>query len=251
MNEEEIKNINYFKKKLKSLNVTHDVAIFEGIHKLLEEIEDHLTKLKKDDLYAYKVNFIPIIESLKDEIDFCRNQPKPQKVDTRNFNERAYSKLNYIFRKQGLLSDKETRLLYQEYDYLLNKYNLFLDLINWLNDNGLSIIPEKTLFSAYLGISVETYNDILKQSTNSNVKNLFKSIDEYLTTNQFGALINDDRKALERIQKTETYGQEMRQTQPDTYIDNSTKLLSYTQLMQNITKKTQNRLLNDVVEIKE
>ena len=119
---------------------------------------------------------------------------------------------------------------------------LFLDLINWLNDNGLSIIPEKTLFSAYLGISIETYNDILKYASDNEVRNLFKSIDEYFTTNQFGALINNDRKSLERIQKTETYGQEMRQTQIDNMIVNNTMNLSYYELMQKLEKKKTNIL---------
>ena len=117
---------------------------------------------------------------------------------------------------------------------------MFLDLINWLNDNGLSIIPEKTLFSAYLGISVDTYNFLLKNASDSRVRNLFLNIDEYFTTTQFGALISDDRKSLERIQKTEIYGQEMRQTQPDTLIQNNTANLSYSELMLLISKKKQN-----------
>ena len=248
--EKEIKDLNYFRNKIYSflkiynnenILTIRDKETHENLKNLVEEIEIHINNLENDEMYELKCQFINIINELKYEIEFNRSLDKPIKTDIKPYNEKAYSKLNYIFRKQKLLSDDEAKIVYEnDYDKLFDKYQKFLELINWLNDNGLSIIGEKTLFSAYLNISVETYNNLLKYANNIEVRNLFISIDEYFTTNQFGALINNDRKSLERIQKTETYGQEMRQTQPDNIIVNNTLKFSYNDLMQEIAKKRQN-----------
>lgn len=248
--EQEVKSLEYFKRKLKSFTKIYtndniltirDKETCDNLNKLIEDIDKHLYKLNNDLLYSLKSEFINIINELKEEIMFNKCLDKPIKTDVRPYNERVYSKLNYLFRKQELLSEEQTKNLYgNDYKLLFERYTMFLELINWLNDNGLSIIPEKTLFSAYLGISVETYNNMLKSASDIQVRNLFVSIDEYFTTNQFGALINNDRKSLERIQKTETYGQEMRQTQPDNMIVNNNMKLSYGDLMQEIKKQRQN-----------
>lgn len=248
--EKEIKDLNYFRNKIYSflkiynnenILTIRDKETHENLKNLVEEIEIHINNLENDEMYELKCQFVNIINELKYEIEFNRSLDKPIKTDIKPYNEKAYSKLNYIFRKQKLLSDDEAKIVYEnDYDKLFDKYQKFLELINWLNDNGLSIIGEKTLFSAYLNISVETYNNLLKYANNIEVRNLFISIDEYFTTNQFGALINNDRKSLERIQKTETYGQEMRQTQPDNMIVNNTLKFSYNDLMQEIAKKRQN-----------
>lgn len=252
----EIKSLKYIRAKLKSFldiytneNVItiRDKETRDNLIKLDKEIEQHLDNLKRDKLYELKHYFVDIIQELKEEIEFCKKQAKPIKPDFRIFNEKAYSKLNYLFRKQKMLPEEEAKIMYENnYEELSKKYDMFLELINWLNDNGLSIIAEKTLFSAFLGISVETYNNLLKTANNSAVRNLFINADEYFTTNQFGALINNDRKSLERIQKTETYGQEMRQTQPDNLVVNNTANLSYTEIMQEIQKKKQH-----IIEYKE
>ena len=245
--EKEIKDLEYFRKKLKSflkvynndnIITIRDKETCDNLAKMIEEIDKHLDRVIKDELYCYKKEFIGIINELDNEITFNKMQEKPIKTDVKPFNERAYSKLNYLFRKNKLLSDEEAKIMYDnDSDTLYNKYEIFLELINWLNDNGLAIIPEKTLFSAYLGISVETYNTLLNYSSNNEVRNVFKNIDEYFTTNQFGALINNDRKSLERIQKTKTYGQEMMVTQPDNFVFNQTNHLSYGDLMLELKKR--------------
>lgn len=245
--EKEIRNLEYFREKIKSflkiyseenIITIRDKETKKNLENLIEEIEKHLENEKNDLLYHYKKYFIDIIDSLNKEITFNKSQEKPIKTDFKPFNEKVYSKLNYLFRKQKLLSIDEAKETYDlNYELLFEKYEIFLELINWLNDNNFSIIAEKTLFSAYLGISVETYNELLKNASNIQVRNLFRNIDEYFTTNQFGALINNDRKSLERIQKTETYGQEMRQTQPDNLIVNNTQTITYNELMQDIKKR--------------
>ena len=246
---EEIKNLEYFKKKLKSfLNKYDDDNIItirdketrDNLEKMINEIEKHINSVKNDLLYNYKHYFIDLIETLNKEIEFNRSQIKPIRTDFRPYNEKAYSKLNYLFRKDNILSGEEIKNNCDDFEWLQNKCNIFLELINWLNDNKLSIIPEKTLFSAYLGISVDYYNDLLNNASDIKIRNLLKSIDEYFTTNQFGALISDDRKSLERIQKTKTYGQEMLQTQPDVLNVNTTNVLSLSDIKKQIESKKKN-----------
>lgn len=246
---EEIKNLEYFKKKLKSflkqydddnIITIRDKETRDNLEKMINEIEKHINSVKNDLLYNYKHYFIDLIETLNKEIEFNRNQIKPIKTDFRPYNEKAYSKLNYLFRKDNILSGEEIKNNCDDFEWLQNKCNIFLELINWLNDNKLSIIPEKTLFSAYLGISVDYYNDLLNNASDIKIRNLLKSIDEYFTTNQFGALISDDRKSLERIQKTKTYGQEMLQTQPDVLNVNTTNVLSLSDIKKQIESKKKN-----------
>lgn len=246
---EEIKNLEYFKKKLKSflkkydddnIITIHDKETRDNLEKMINEIEKHINSVKNDLLYNYKHYFIDLIETLNKEIEFNRSQIKPIRTDFRPYNEKAYSKLNYLFRKDNILSGEEIKNNCDDFEWLQNKCNIFLELINWLNDNKLSIIPEKTLFSAYLGISVDYYNDLLNNASDIKIRNLLKSIDEYFTTNQFGALISDDRKSLERIQKTKTYGQEMLQTQPDVLNVNTTNVLSLSDIKKQIESKKKN-----------
>lgn len=246
---EEIKNLEYFKKKLKSflkqydddnIITIRDKATRDNLEKMINEIEKHINSVKNDLLYNYKHYFIDLIETLNKEIEFNRSQIKPIRTDFRPYNEKAYSKLNYLFRKDNILSGEEIKNNCDDFEWLQNKCNIFLELINWLNDNKLSIIPEKTLFSAYLGISVDYYNDLLNNASDIKIRNLLKSIDEYFTTNQFGALISDDRKSLERIQKTKTYGQEMLQTQPDVLNVNTTNVLSLSDIKKQIESKKKN-----------
>ncbi len=246
---EEIKNLEYFKKKLKSflkkydddnIITVRDKETRDNLEKMIIEIEKHISSVKNDLLYNYKHYFIDLIETLNKEIEFNRSQIKPIRTDFRPYNEKAYSKLNYLFRKDNILSGEEIKNNCDDFEWLQNKCNIFLELINWLNDNKLSIIPEKTLFSAYLGISVDYYNELLSNASDIKIRNLLKSIDEYFTTNQFGALISDDRKSLERIQKTKTYGQEMLQTQPDVLNVNTTNVLSLSDIKKQIESKKKN-----------
>lgn len=210
-----------------------DQEILKMLEKIQSDVEKHIYNDKNDPLYHYKHYFITIIKDLKEEKEFNRNQIKPIKLNLRPYNEKVYSKLNYLFRKKQLTSEEIEEQYTRNVDNVNEQYNLFIDLIDWLNDNGFSIVAEKTLFCAFLGINVDVYNELLKNGDNE-IRTLFKNIDDYFTTSQFGSLIATDRSSLERIQKTEKYGQEMRQTQPDslTFVQNNT--LSYNDIMREV-----------------
>lgn len=265
INEKEIKNLEYFKGEIielikhfekKGILTIDDRETKEKLEKIIVDLNTHIEKDKNDIIYAYKVPFVTIISELAEEIEFNKRQVKPIKTDFKPYNEKTYSKLNYIFRKEnkGTLNDKQAKDKYSDFKLLKDKYDVFLELINWLNDNKLSIIPEKTLFCAFLGISVDTYNNMLKSAKNEEVRNLFSNIDEYFITNQFGALINDDRKSLERLQKLEKYSPEIKTIQSD-MISNFTQnnvIQSYADLRQMLDLKNKKTYGKDnIIEYKE
>ena len=102
-----------------------------------------------------------------------------------------------------------------------------------------------------MNIGVETYNELFANA-NEDVRLVFKNIDEGFTTQQFGALISNDRKSLERIQKTETYGQEMRQTQTDVQITNNTMAISFDDVMKKREKiKVDLKTNRNIIDYKE
>ena len=142
-----IKNLSYFKRKLKSL-CKNEIISRNDIECLIKEFENHLSNCKKDELYFYKSNLLNIIEDMNAEISFNKSQEKPIKTDLKQYQERAYSKLNYLFRKKRIYTDDEAKNIY-DFKTLSEKYCLFLDLINWLNDKNIAIIPEKTLLVVF------------------------------------------------------------------------------------------------------
>ena len=70
---EEIKNLEYFRKKLKSflkqydddnIITIRDKETRDNLEKMINEIEKHINSVKNDLLYNYKHYFIDLIETL-------------------------------------------------------------------------------------------------------------------------------------------------------------------------------------------
>lgn len=265
--DKDLQDVTFIQKKLERLITKYkkdymnqevenkDQAILEMLEKMQSDVEKHIYNDKNDPLYHYKHYFIEIIKELKEEKEFNRNQTKPIKLNLRPYNEKVYSKLNYLFRKKQLTSEEIEEQYARNTANVSEQYNLFIDLIEWLNDKGFSIVAEKTLFCAFLGISVDVYNDLLKNG-NSEIRNLFKNIDDYFTTSQFGSLIATDRSTIMEIQKTEKYGQEMRQTQPDSLSVVQNNSLSYGDIMREVLAQAKtagvlpNRDKENIIEAK-
>lgn len=181
---------------------------------LITETQNKLEEMqinKDNPIYKYQMSFYDIVNSIKEQKEANKVREKPIRIDYKGLNEKTYSKLNYLFRINKIMSYDVAKEYYIDSEMVHKKYVEFLQLINWLNDNGLSIICEKMLFSGYLNISVETYNKLLEEA-NEDVRNVLRNIDEGFTTQQFGALISNKKTALETIQRTKKYGQEMETT---------------------------------------
>lgn len=233
-----------------------DKAFCDKINEIINKFNETIDTVKNESknnniLFEWQTEFMEMISSLQSEIQENSMRDKPKYIDFKAYNEKAYSKLNYLFRRKKIMNIDEAKQVYGNADYLHSKYVEFLDLINWLNDNNLNIICEKNLFSGYLNIGVETYNELFANA-NEDVRLVFKNIDEGFTTQQFGALISNDRKSLERIQKTETYGQEMRQTQTDVQITNNTMAISFDDVMKKREKiKVDLKTNRNIIDYKE
>ena len=83
----------------------------------------------------------------------------------KNLDMRIYTKINSILRKGYILSfdDVSNRLS----AYVLKQYfDEFIDLIDWVNEFNVVLVPTKQLFSAFIGMAANYYNFLLEQSNN-------------------------------------------------------------------------------------
>lgn len=195
----------------------------------LEKKVIEMQENKDDVIYQYKNSFYDMIREIKQLNYDNRFRDKPVAINYKQYNEKAYTKLNYLFRRNKIMSYEVAKNYYQNADMLHDRYVSFIDLITWINDNGLSLICEKVLFSAFLNISVDTYNELL-MNANQDVRDVLTNIDEGFTTQQFGVLMGS-KSSMERIQRTEKYGQEMKSTQTESQTNNNAFILSLEDLM--------------------
>ena len=102
----------------------------------------------------------------------------------KNLDMRIYTKINSILRKGYILSfdDVSNRLS----AYVLKQYfDEFIDLIDWVNEFNVVLVPTKQLFSAFIGMAANYYNFLLEQSNNQDIINTMKFIEDYILDMNF------------------------------------------------------------------
>ncbi len=102
----------------------------------------------------------------------------------KNLDMRIYTKINSILRKGYILSfdDVSNRLS----AYTLKQYfDEFIDLIDWINEFNVVLVPTKQLFSAFIGMAANYYNFLLEQSNNQDIINTMKFIEDYILDMNF------------------------------------------------------------------
>lgn len=107
----------------------------------------------------------------------------------KNLDMRIYTKINSILRKGYILSydDVSNRLS----AYVLKQYfDEFIDLIDWVNEFNVVLVPTKQLFSAFIGMAANYYNFLLEQSNNQDIMNTMKFIEDYILDMNFIAAQN-------------------------------------------------------------
>ena len=139
-----------------------------------------------EDIYYYARELDSIINERNRVVHENEARDKPVKLDLKTYIDRTISKLNCVFRSQKKLSKEEAEDLYNDYNYLNKKYLVFMDLIDYINDNGINIIPDRMLFCAYLGISTDQYQHFLG-SIDENIKAIFNSIEEWIITSKMNS----------------------------------------------------------------
>lgn len=187
------KSVKYFEYKIKLLKSELEskprIDIFtieDELDKILTELEEHLSNSKDNILYLYKCEIIDIVNEMNSEINWWKAQERPKEIERKLYVEKCTSKLNSMFRKQPLLSDDEITSKIGNYDYLYEKYNIFIELLEWINEQGIAVIPDRILFSAFLGINIDDYQRFLNY-TDRNIQSIFRSIEEYIITSKMNA----------------------------------------------------------------
>lgn len=193
----QVKSAKYFKQqlhliisKLNGGGRTDYISIEELTEELsfiYDDIESYLEDINKDILYLYKSELIDIIHEMNDEINWWKSQERPKEIDRKMYVEKCTSKLNTVFRRQPLLTEDEVTEKIANYDYLNKKYQIFIELLEWINEKGIAVIPDRLLFSAYLGISVNDYQRFLNYQQDKRIQAIFRSIEEYIITSKMNA----------------------------------------------------------------
>lgn len=191
-----VKSLKYFVNRLNSY-IESDLKEADYIE--TRDVESFITNLSNDisnyiDMLNYKLLFykselIDIINDLKEEIlknDTQRRKPIP--IDKKPYYERATSRLMLLFRKQMISSKEEFLSKYNEnFSYLKTEFDTFWELIDWLQQNNISVLPDRIMICAYLGITIETYNDILHFCNNKQIKNIFQMFEENIISGKLNA----------------------------------------------------------------
>lgn len=162
------RKVNYSKvEKVETIAFEAVDYIKERADMVKSEMKDFLTNLSKEKQLQLNA------KTLKFEVDKYKN-----------LDMRIYTKINSILRKGYILSfeDVSNRLS----AYVLKQYfDEFIDLIDWINEFNIVLVPTKQLFSAFIGMTANYYNFLLDQSNNQDIINTMKYVDDYILDMNF------------------------------------------------------------------
>lgn len=170
--EDELKKIYLDFKSL--LNVDEIIQVSDSSNEDVEELEN------------YKSQLYPIIQNYMNDVKTMNYSEKPIRIDFKRYTELIISKLNIIFRKQQIVLQSHAESLCLNPIYLEKKYHTFISLIEWINDNGISILIDRILFCSYLNISYEAYDNFLN-SPDETIKSIFSSIENMYISQKLNA----------------------------------------------------------------
>lgn len=187
---ETAKNLKKISKKISDYliqNISMNPDDINFLKDVIMDLNNLAYDYENEDLQYYIDNISEIIVQQDKEIALNEERDKPVKLNLKIYVSRMITKLNYLFRQTKILSKEEAINLYNDFDYLNKKYNTFLKLIDYINGHNIDLIPDRILFSAYLRINVDQYQYFLTSSPNSDVRNIFNSIEEFIITTKMNA----------------------------------------------------------------
>ena len=198
-------NENQIKKYINNLEVLIENSkklkkqeIIDEIYKLYEEIKcdfenpledssiENISKEDVEELEFYKQELLPLIDKQNEEILASKYSEKPMKIDLKRYTELIVSKLNILFRKKQIVLQSQAESLCLNTVYLEKKFYTFITLIEWINDNGVSILIDRMLFCSYLNISADAYDNFL-YSSDEIIKSIFQSIENMYISQKLNA----------------------------------------------------------------
>lgn len=191
---QEIKNLKYFMQKINTFynSIKGDFILVDEFKNFLEnlneEVNIYINSIYDNDILLYKSELSNIVYNMNVKIEANEQRVKPIKLDLSPYYEQATIKLISMFNKNGsLLTNDEARSKYSDIDFLEQKYKSFVELIEWCNTQGLSIIPDRIMVCSYLRITLEIYEEFLNSNANEKIQNIFKSIENYIISLRLNA----------------------------------------------------------------
>lgn len=187
-----IKSLEYFVNKLKAFLFAHSEdyimksEIDEFASEIINETNMYINQLYSNELLLYKTELINIAKEKENEIIANDVREKPKVLDFKPYYERATNKLISIANRKVPFTSEEAMNKYSDIDYLESKYKEFIELIEWCNNNGLSVIPDRIMFCSYMQITLDTYTNFLN-STDEKIQNIFKAIENYIISLRLNA----------------------------------------------------------------
>lgn len=190
------KYINNFEVLIENTKKLKKQEIIDEIIALYNQVKNDFTNANNDDenvendfleeLEFYKEKLKPLIDKQNEEIAISKYSEKPVKIDLKRYTELIVSKLNILFRQREIVSQSKSEMLCTNVVYLENKYRLFIALIEWINDNGISVLIDRMLFCSYLNISVDAYDNFL-YSNDETIQTIFASIENMYISQKLNA----------------------------------------------------------------
>ena len=102
-----------------------------------------------------------------------------------SYKQKIFVKLNFIFRRQMILTEQEATNFYNDEDYLefiQDRITALFDVIDYINnDMGVLYIPDKMTICAYFRISADLWSSFIGYGNlNETVRNMFIALEEFI-----------------------------------------------------------------------
>ena len=188
-----IKSLKYFTNLLNKFLQTHSedyilkTELCDFAEHLENDINTYIYKLYNDELLIYQSELIGLIADMKIHETNCLCREKPITPNLKPYYEKATSKILSVFNRNIPYTSEEARNKYSDIDCLERKYKIFIEFIEWCNENGLSVIPDRIMFCAYMQINLDTYQEFLTSGNNEKIQSVFQAIENYIISLRLSA----------------------------------------------------------------
>lgn len=142
-----------------------------------------------DDVWAVLYRFEEAIKTnlfnVEDVSDDKKKTAQYISALSNSYKQKIFVKLNYIFRRQLVLSEEEASNFYNDEDYeefVFSRFTMLYDIIEYINnDMGILYIPDKLTICAYFRISADLWTTFINYGNlKEDIKKLFVSVEEFI-----------------------------------------------------------------------
>lgn len=131
--------------------------------------------------FISREDVIRVIANLKSQIELEAETSK--RKDKSLYRQQVFVKMNLIFRRQIVLTEKEACDFYNShYSFLKDRVDLFYEIIDKINnDINVAYIPDKLTLCSFFRVSAEIWENFINNySVDEKVRSLFLSLEEFI-----------------------------------------------------------------------